>query len=173
MNTVCNWAKKQQMEFNVSKCKTVHNGKKNICHKYTMNGQPVEEVAKEKDLGVVFTKKLNTRTYTHTHTHTHNCFTALWLDFVRDNLGEPVPEETFTHSNLSWSSIVPCLLHPSTMIHGILPVQSTVFFHNLSPSFVRSTSWPGTLHFILHTFLHPIIVFFSQHTPILSQPVSL
>ena len=62
----------------------------------------------------------------------------------------------------------PYLLSPSTMTHGILRIQSTcstVFFHNLSPSFLWSTSWPGTLHFILHTFLHPIIVFFSHaHT---------
>jgi len=29
------------------------------------------------------------------HTHIHNYFTA--LDFVQDNPGEPVPEETFTH----------------------------------------------------------------------------
>ena len=36
-------------------------------------------------------------------------------------MGQLVPEETFTHS---WSSI-PYLLHPSTTIHGILPVQST------------------------------------------------
>jgi len=49
------------------------------------------------------------------------------------------------------------------MIDGILPVQFTCLslFHNLSPSFLWSTSWPGTLHFILHAFLHPIIVFFS------------
>ena len=53
------------------------------------------------------------------------------------------------------------------------PLCSTVFFHNLSPSFLWSTSWPGTLHFIRHTFLHPIIVFFSQHMPIPSQPVPL
>jgi len=33
------------------------------------------------------------------------------MDFVRDNPGEPVPEETFTHSHLSWSPIVPYLLH--------------------------------------------------------------
>jgi len=39
------------------------------------------------------------------------------LDFVRDNLGEPVPEETFTHSHLLWSSVVPYLLRPSSMIH--------------------------------------------------------
>ena len=34
------------------------------------------------------------------------------VDFVRDNPGEPVPEETFTHSHPSWSSIIPiCFLH--------------------------------------------------------------
>ena len=70
----------------------------------------------------------------------------------------------------------PNLLSPSTTNHSILHIQSTcstVFFHNFSPSFLWSTSWPGTLHFILHTFLHPIIVFFSQHMPIPSQPVPL
>ena len=111
---------------------------------------------------------------THTHTHTQPFYGS--LDFVRDNPGEMVPEETFTHSHLSWSSIVPYLLHLSNTICGILPVQSTclkVFFHNLCPSFLWSTSWPGTLHFILHTFLHPIIVFFLQHMPIPSQPVLL
>ena len=87
-----------------------------------------------------------------------------------------VPEETFTHSHLSWSSIVPYLLPPSIMIHGILSVQFmclTVFFHNLSPSFLWSTLWSGTLHFILHTFLHPIIVFFLQHMPIPLRPVAV
>jgi len=66
------------------------------------------------------------------------------MDFVLDNPGELVPEETFTHSHLAWSSIIPYLLLSSTMIHGILPVQSmhlTMFFHNLSPSFLWSTSW--------------------------------
>jgi len=86
------------------------------------------------------------------HTHTQPFYGS--MDFVWDNPGEPVPEETFTHSHLSWSSIVPNLLHPSNTIHGILPVQSTrltILFHNLSPSLLWSTSWPGTLHFILFT----------------------
>jgi len=90
-----------------------------------------------------------------TQMHTHTTMT------VWNNPGEPVPKETFIHSDLSWSSIVPYQLHPSDKIHNILPVQSThltVFFHNLSPSFLWSTPWPGTLHSILHTFLHPIIV---------------
>ena len=47
------------------------------------------------------------------------------LNFLRDNLDEPVPEETFILSQLSWSSIIPYLLPPSITIHGILPVQFT------------------------------------------------
>jgi len=87
----------------------------------------------------------------HAHKHTQPFYGS--MDFVRDNPSEPVPEETFTHSHLSWSSIVPYLLHPSATIHGILPVQSThltVFFHNLSPCFL----WlplgltPSTSYFI-------------------------
>jgi len=104
----------------------------------------------------------------HTHTHTHTTILRLY-GFVWDNLGELVPEETFTNSHLSWSSVIPYLLLPSNTIHGILPVQFTcltVFFHNISPSFVSSTSYTNTLHFILHTFLHPITVLFSQHMPI-------
>jgi len=84
----------------------------------------------------------------HTHTHTHPFYGS--MDFVRDNLGEPVPEETFIHSHLSWSSIVPYLLHPSVTIHGILPVQSTcltVFFHNLSKfSLVFLLAWHPPLY---------------------------
>ena len=62
--------------------------------------------------------------------YNYNHFTALWtfvLGFVRDNPGELVPEETFTHSHLSWSSIIPYLLHPSFTIHDILLVQFTCF----------------------------------------------
>ena len=43
------------------------------------------------------------------HTHTKLFYGS--LDFVRDNLGEPVPEETFTHSHPSWSSNIPIYEH--------------------------------------------------------------
>jgi len=64
------------------------------------------------------------------------------------------------HSYLLWSSIIPYL-----MIHGILCsiYVPDNLFHNLCPSSLWCTSWPGILLFIPHTFLHPIIVFFSQH----------
>jgi len=67
-----------------------------------------------------------------------------------------------THSHLSWSSVVPYLLHPSITVHDILPVQFmclAVFFHNLSPSFLWSTSWPGTLHFMYHTSPNHCLLF--------------
>jgi len=54
-------------------------------------------------------------------------------------------------------------LPSTTTIHSILHVQFmclTVFLHSLCPSPFWSTSWFGTLHFILYTFLHPIIFFF-------------
>jgi len=63
------------------------------------------------------------------NTHTQPFYGS--LDFLRDNPGESVAEETFTHSDLSWSSIVCYLLPPSIMIHGILSIlftRLTVFF---------------------------------------------
>ena len=70
--------------------------------------------------------------------------------FVWNNQDEPRQEETFTHSHLSWSSVIPYLLPPSTTIHSILPVQFTcltVFFHNLSKfSLVYFLAWHPQLH---------------------------
>ena len=58
LNIVSNWAERWQMEFNVSKCKVMHYGKKNIGYSYSMNGQLLEETDSEKDLGVVFSDNL-------------------------------------------------------------------------------------------------------------------
>jgi len=75
------------------------------------------------------------------------------LDFVRDNLDELVPKETFTHSRLSWSSVILYLLPPSVAIHSILPVQFTcltVFFPQSHSKFslVYLLAWhPPSIHF--------------------------
>jgi len=106
--------------------------------------------------------------------HPTTTTTTVLRPFVRDNPGEPVPEDTFTHPP-SWTSNVYQLL-PSTTIHSIFPVQITclaIFFaQRLSmSSFVYLLVWSPPPH--IHTFLHTIIVFFSQHTLIPSQPVLL
>jgi len=67
----------------------------------------------------MYTQHTHTHIQTHTHTHTHTHTQPFYgsTDFVRDNPGEPVLEEAFNHSHLSWSSIVPYLLLPSNTIH--------------------------------------------------------
>jgi len=98
-----------------------------------------------------------------THTHTHTCMTILRLyGFCRDNLGEPVSEETFTRPHLSWSSIVPYLLLPSNTIHGILPVQSTcltVFFHNLQVYFGLPLGLTPSTSYSIHFFTQSLSSF--------------
>jgi len=55
----------------------------------------------------------------YTHTHTQPFYGS--LDFVRDNPGELVSEETFTHSHPLWSSNIPiCFLHlPRSMASSL------------------------------------------------------
>ena len=48
----CQWAQKWKMEFNTKKCKVMHFGARNPRYVYTMNGQNIESVSEEKDLGV-------------------------------------------------------------------------------------------------------------------------
>ena len=82
--------------------------------------------------------------------------------------GRPVPEETFTHSRPSWSSDIPYQLPPSSTIYTVFLVQFTCLtflFHNLFPGPVWSSSWSGALYFILHAFLHPIIISFRSTCP--------
>jgi len=90
----------------------------------------------------------DTHRLTDTHTHTHN---HLQLSGLCP--GQPGWARTRRYISLSSGfSGAKCL---------------TVFLHNLSPSLL----WSGTLHFILHTFLHQ--VFFLQQMPISMQPVLL
>jgi len=77
--------------------------------------QPTEEI-----IWKVLSLRNSKGQYTDTHT------TVLWIfGFCTDLPLDPVPEETFTHSHLSWSSIILYLLPPSNAIHGIHHVQFT------------------------------------------------
>ena len=77
----------------------------------------------------------------------------------------------------SWSSDILYHLPPFTTQR---PMTSSLFIlrawqssYNLSPGPLWSSTWSWTLNFILHTFLQPIIIFFSQHMPIPTQAVLL
>jgi len=82
------------------------------------------------------------------HTHAQPFYSS--LDSVQDNPGELVPEETFTHSHLSWSSVIPYLLPPSITINGIpcsIYVPGSLFPQSLSKfSLVCLLVWHPQLH---------------------------
>ena len=52
------WSEKWQLLFNVKKCKCLHIGHNNTCHKYKMNGNKLDHVDEEKDLGVLIDDQL-------------------------------------------------------------------------------------------------------------------
>jgi len=76
--------------------------------------------------------------------NTHNRFTALWILSGTTRVNQYQKKHSPTHTHHGH------LLPPSTMIHGILPIQSTcftVFFHNLSKfSLVYLLAWHPPFH---------------------------
>ena len=104
-------------------------------------------------------------TRTQMHTHTHNHFKALWILSGTTWVSRYQKKHSPTHTYRGHQLSLVCFIRQFTCL--------TIFFHNFSPSFLRSTSWLCTLHFILHIFLHSIIVFFLRHMPIPSKPVLL
>jgi hypothetical protein len=53
LDKLCQWSEKWGMSFNISKCKVMHFGRNNPEHVYSMNGEALEKVKKERDIGVI------------------------------------------------------------------------------------------------------------------------
>ena len=58
LDDLLDWANKWGMSFNISKCKVMHIGNKNPNFTYEMNGQVLETVTEEKDVGVYISSSL-------------------------------------------------------------------------------------------------------------------
>jgi len=110
------------------------------------------------------TPKIYSRTY-----YYYNRFTALCM-------GQP----GWAGTRRNIHPLTPCHDHQSsiiTFLHLLRSVAFSVFnlrawqsfLHNLFPCPLWSASLSGILHFIVHTFLLPIIFSFSQHMPMPSQ----
>ena len=48
------WSEEWLLGFNNKKCKVMHFGAKNPCYVYNMNGETIDTVSEEKDLGILF-----------------------------------------------------------------------------------------------------------------------
>jgi len=100
------------------------------------------------------------------YTHTQP-FNGLLFGTYRVGRYQKKHSPTHTHPDHRASFII--FLHLQRSMASSL----TVLLDNLSPGPLWSSPWPSTFHFILHAFLHPIIIIFSQHVPIPTQPVLL
>ena len=58
IDNLCKWSKDWQMVFNVKKCKSLHIGHKNVNHEYQMDGETLQTVSEETDLGVIISGDL-------------------------------------------------------------------------------------------------------------------
>ena len=107
-------------------------------------------------------------TTTTTHKHTHNRFTAVRILFRTTKVRQYQKKHSPTHTYRGHQSSLICFLHLLPCMASSLFTCLTVCFYNFSPSFLWSTSWPGTLHFILHAFLHPFLLF-AAHAHIIAS----
>ena len=58
LNKLTDWAHKWQMDFNINKCKVLNVGSKNEKFSYMMNDERLDNVNKEKDLGIIISDDL-------------------------------------------------------------------------------------------------------------------
>ena len=110
----------------------------------------------------------HTRMHARTHAHTQP-FNGPWSGTTPVGWYHKKHSHTHTHSDHRTSFIIFLHLQRSMASTLFIFTSLTVLSYNLSPR----PLWSWTLNFILHTFLHPIIIFFSQHMPIPMQPVLL
>ena len=64
LHQVWRWSEKWQLPFNTGKCKVLHIGNNNPCHRYEINGKKLEKVDEEKDLGVIVDNELKFHKHT-------------------------------------------------------------------------------------------------------------
>ena len=57
-NNLCKWSRDWQMLFNVKKRKVPHIGHNNEHHDYIMNGENLQTVSEETDLGIIISSDL-------------------------------------------------------------------------------------------------------------------
>ena len=103
------------------------------------------------------------------NTHTQP-FNGLWSGTTR--VGQYQKKHSPTHNHPDHRTSFINFLHLQRSIASFVQFTSlTVFSDNLSPGTLWSSSWSWNLYFTLHAFLHPVIIFFSQHMPTPTQPV--
>ncbi len=64
IDNMAEWGIKWQLPFNIGKCKSLHSGRTNGKHVYTLKGHNLEQMHQEKDLGVIIDNQLKFHNHT-------------------------------------------------------------------------------------------------------------
>ncbi len=72
IDSMAEWGNKWQLLFNTGKCKSLHSGRTNSRHVYSLNGHDLEQVHQETDLGVIVDDHLKFHTHTSTAANKSN-----------------------------------------------------------------------------------------------------
>ena len=62
LDKLCEWAHRWGMSFNVDKCHILHVGRSNPEQKYYMDGKELAKTEAEKDIGVLITSNITSKT---------------------------------------------------------------------------------------------------------------
>ena len=107
LDSLCDWAEKWSMQYNIKKCKIMHVGPGNPQRKYVMAGEELKTVEEERDIGVLIHKSLKPSRHCESaastaarvlaqikrnfHYRDKNTFKKLYCQYVRPHLEFSVP----------------------------------------------------------------------------------
>jgi len=88
MNTLCEWVRRWQTEFNVDKCVVMHVGSGNIKYQYAMQGRRLSTVETVRDLGVYISSNLKAAA----HCYEASCKANKMLGLVKRTIKHRSPD---------------------------------------------------------------------------------
>ena len=77
INNLSAWSAEWQLPFNTTKCKSLHLGRTNSNHTYSINNSPLEQINQEKDLGILIDNKLKFHEHVSYVVNKANCIPAI------------------------------------------------------------------------------------------------
>ena len=108
INALVEWSIKWELKFNLSKCCVLHFGRSNIKSKYKIHDNTLQKKILEKDLGVLFSVKLNFHEHIHSVVKKANRQLGIITRVFKDrNFDTIVPlYKTFVRPLLEYNSII-------------------------------------------------------------------
>jgi len=83
LDRLVKWSQDWQLIFNSKKCKVLHIGKKNSQHEYIMDGNVLESIQSEKDLGVYVDSELSFEEHVHQTAKKGNRIAGMLIHYIQ------------------------------------------------------------------------------------------